>query len=98
MAELGIVTPAEQMSAVSGGIFAILYSGSNFYRSHHLFRLTACTPGTKEWTYHWARSRATPEQIKVASYWIDTFRFRGFAALGAPPSLYLVYMWSKRKQ
>jgi len=97
LAELGLVTPAEQISTVSGGMVGLGYSVSNFYRSHHLFKLTHCKEKTEEWTYHWARSRATPEQIELASYWIGRLQFRGFAALGAP-LLFVFYMWSKRRQ
>jgi len=44
-----------------------------------------------------ARARATPQQIELASYWIERFKMRGFLGLG-PPLLFVVYMWSKRKQ
>jgi hypothetical protein len=61
------------------------------------FKLTHCKEKTEEWTYHWARARATPQQIEMASYWIERFKMRGYLGLG-PPLLFLVYMWSKRKQ
>lgn len=97
LVKLGLVTPAEQLSTVFGGMVGLGYAVSNFYRAHHLFKLTHCTPGTEQYTHHWARARATPQQIDLASYWIGRFRLRGIAALGAP-SLFIFYMWSKRKQ
>ena len=98
MTKLGLVTPAEQINAYTsfvGGIVGLGYAGSNFYKAHHLFKLTHCTPGTDQYTYHWARARATPQQIELASYWIGRFRLRGFAALGAP-LLFVIYLGSKR--
>jgi hypothetical protein len=100
LTKIGLITPAEQMNAYftfAGGIVGLGYALSNFYRAHHLFKLTHCKEKTEEWTYHWARARATPQQIELASYWIGIFRLRGFAALGAP-SLFVAYLWSKRKQ
>ena len=100
LTKLGLVTPADQMNAYfsfAGGMVGLGYSFSNFYRAHHLFQLTHCKEKTEEWTYHWARARVIPQQIELASYWIGRFRFRGFAALGAP-SLFVAYLWSKRKQ
>lgn len=99
MTKLGLVTPAEQINAYAafaGAIVGLGYAGLNFYRAHHLFKLTHCTEKTEQWTYHWARARATPQQIELASYWIGRFQLRGFAALGAP-LLFVVYLWSKRK-
>lgn len=100
LTRVGLITPAEQMNAYftfAGGMVGLVYSVSNFYRAHHLFKLTHCKEKTEEWTYHWARARATPQQIELASYWIGRFRLRGFASLGAP-TLFVVYLWSKRKQ
>jgi len=100
LAKFGLITPAEQFNAYTsfaGGMVGLGYAASNFYRSHHLFKLTHCKEKTEEWTYHWARARATPQQIELASYWIERFKFRGFLGLG-PPSLFVFYMWSKRKQ
>jgi hypothetical protein len=92
------VTPSEQLNAYSlfvAGIVGLGYSVSNFYAAHHLFKLAHCTEKTEQWTHHWARSRATPQQIEMASYWIGKLQFRGFAGLGAP-LLFVVYLWSKR--
>ena len=100
LANFGLVTPADQFNAYTsfaGGMVGLGYAASNFYRAHHLFELTHCTPGTEQWTHHWARARATPQQIELASYWIERFKFRGFLGLG-PPLLFVFYMWSKRKQ
>ena len=100
LAEFGLITPAEQFNAFTsfaGGMVGLGYAASNFYSAHHLFKLTNCKEKTQEWTYHWARARATPQQIELASYWIGRFKFRGFLGLG-PPSLFVFYMWSKRKQ
>ena len=100
LAKFGLVTPAEQFNAYAsfaGGMVGLGYAASNFYRAHHLFKLTHCKEKTEEWTYHWARARATPQQIELASYWIERFKFRGFLGLG-PPLLFVFYMWSKRKQ
>ena len=100
LAEFGLITPAEQFNAYTsfaGGMVGLGYAASNFYRSHHLFKLTHCEEKTEEWTYHWARARATPQQIELASYWIERFKMRGYLGLG-PPLLFVVYMWSKRKQ
>jgi hypothetical protein len=100
LAKFGLITPAEQFNAYTsfaGGMVGLGYAASNFYRAHHLFKLTHCKEKTEEWTYHWARARVTPQQIELASYWIERFKFRGFLGLG-PPSLFVFYMWSKRKQ
>jgi hypothetical protein len=100
LTKFGLIRPAEQLNAYTTfacGIIGIGYSFSNFYRAHHLFKLTHCTPKTEQWTHHWARARATPEQIYLASYWIGKLQFRGFAALGGP-LVFVLYMWSKRKQ
>ena len=100
LANFGLITPAEQFNAYTsfaGGMVGLGYAASNFYRAHHLFKLTHCKEKTEEWTYHWARARATPQQIELASYWIERFKFRGFLGLG-PPLLFFFYMWSKRKQ
>ena len=100
LTKFGLVTPADQLNAYTffaGGMVGLGYAASNFYRAHHLFELTHCTPGTEQWTHHWARARATPQQIELASYWIERFKFRGFLGLG-PPLLFVFYMWSKRKQ
>ena len=100
LANFGLITPADQFNAYTsfaGGMVGLGYAASNFYRAHHLFELTHCTPGTEQWTHHWARARATPQQIELASYWIERFKFRGFLGLG-PPLLFVFYMWSKRKQ
>jgi hypothetical protein len=98
LTKFGLITPADQINGYTsfvGGIIGLVYAGSNFYRAHHLFKLTHCMEKTEEWTYHWARARATPQQIELASYWIGRFKLRGYAALGAP-LLFVVYMWSKR--
>jgi hypothetical protein len=100
LAKFGLITPAEQFNAYTsfaGGMAGLGYAASNFYRAHHLFKLTHCKEKTEEWTYHWARARATPQQIELASYWIGRFQMRGYLGLG-PPLLFVVYMWSKRKQ
>ena len=100
LTKFGLIRPAEQLNAYTTfacGIIGIGYSFSNFYRAHHLFKLTHCTPKTEQWTHHWARARATPEQIYLASYWIGKLQLRGFAALGGP-LVFVLYMWSKRKQ
>ena len=100
LAKFGLITPAEQFNAYTsfaGGMVGLGYAASNFYRAHHLFKLTHCKEKTEEWTYHWARARATPQQIELASYWIGRFQMRGYLGLG-PPLLFVVYMWSKRKQ
>jgi len=100
LAKFGLITPADQFNAYTsfaGGMVGLGYAASNFYRAHHLFKLTHCKEKTEEWTYHWARARATPQQIELASYWIERFKFRGFLGLG-PPLLFVFYMWSKRKQ
>jgi len=100
LAKFGLITPAEQFNAYTsfaGGMVGLGYAASNFYRAHHLFKLTHCKEKTKEWTHHWARARATPQQIELASYWIERFKVRGYLGLG-PPLLFVVYMWSKRKQ
>ncbi len=100
LAKFGLITPAEQFNAYTsfaGGMVGLVYAVSNFHRAHHLFKLTYCKEKTEEWTYHWARARATPQQIELASYWIERFKFRGFLGLG-PPLMFVFYMWSKRKQ
>ena len=100
LTKFGLITPAEQINAYNsfaGGMVGLGYAASNFYRAHHLFELTHCKEKTEEWTYHWARARATPQQIELASYWIERFKMRGFLGLG-PPLLFVIYMWSKRKQ
>jgi hypothetical protein len=100
LANFGLITPAEQFNAYTsfaGGMVGLGYAASNFYRAHHLFKLTHCKEKTEEWTYHWARARATPQQIELASYWIERFKMRGYLGLG-PPLLFVVYMWSKRTQ
>ena len=96
LAKFGLITPAEQLNAYTyftGGMVGLGYAASNFYRAHHLFKLTHCKEKTEEWTYHWARARATPQQIELSSYWIKRFKFRGFLGLG-PPLLFVGYMWS----
>jgi hypothetical protein len=80
-----------------GGVIGLGYSVVNFYKAHHLLKLTQCTPTTEQWTYHWARARATPQQIDLASYWIGKFQFKGFVGLGAP-FLFVVYLMSKAKR
>jgi hypothetical protein len=101
LAKFGLITLAKQFNAYTsfaGGMVGLGYAAaSNFYRAHHLFKLTHCKEKTEEWTYHWARARATPQHIELASYWIERFKFRGFLDLG-PPLLFVFYMWSKRKQ
>jgi hypothetical protein len=99
LTKFGLVTPAEQFNAYAtfaGGIVGLGYAFSNFYKAHHLFKLTHCTPGTEQWTHHWARAKATPQQIELASYWIGRFKLRGFAALGAP-LLFAAYLGSRKK-
>ncbi len=83
--KLGLVTPIEQFMTVSGGISALVYSGSNFYNVHVLSRFTEGT-----------RVKICPLTMEVVTYWINRFRFRGFATLGAY-SLFVAYLWSRKK-
>ena len=98
LTKFGLITPAEQINGYTSfvcGIIGLGYAGSNFYRARHLFKRSHCKGKTEEWTYHWGRARATPQQIELASYWIGRLKFRGFAAVGAH-LLFIVYMWLKR--
>jgi hypothetical protein len=53
LTKFGLITPAEQMNGYftfAGRMVGLGYALSNFYRAHHLFKLTHCKEKTEEWT------------------------------------------------